>query len=272
MLGLRSMSTSKSLLLCRPDHYDVVYKINPWMDLTKTPAQGLAQTQWNNLFETLKRLEVPLELVSQTKSQPDMVFTANAGLVQGKRCMLARFRHKERQGEEAGFRAWFEQHGYAVSTPRSGSFEGEGDALFSAPDILFTGYGFRSDRAVSDELGVLFNLKAVVSCELVDPRFYHLDTCFAPLNKDSAIFFPAAFTKDSVRLMERDIELLPVPEDDALKFACNAVILGDQVVLPAGCAATEKLLQGRGFKTYPVQLDEFMKAGGAAKCLSLILS
>jgi N-dimethylarginine dimethylaminohydrolase len=256
-------------LLCRPEHYDVKYKINPWMDLSRVPARELAVAQWGKLFAILKSLGVKTELVPHTPGQPDMVFTANAGLVKGKRCVLSKFHHAERQGEEAGFRAWFEANGYEVVEPRKGSFEGEGDALFAKPDLLFSGYGFRTDRSISDELGGLLGVKTIVACELIDPRFYHLDTCFAPLSEEKAIFYPEAFTKDSIARMEREIELVAVPPEDAIRFACNAVVLEKDIVLPAGCAKTEVILQGLGFKTHAVELDEYLKAGGAAKCLSL---
>lgn len=265
------MSAVSKLLLCRPDHYDVRYKINPWMDLSRTPTPERAVAQWKNLFDTLKAVGVQIELVAQTPHQPDMVFTANAGLVRGNDFVLAKFRHKERQGEEAGFQSWFEQRGFNVHVPKLGSFEGEGDALFATPDLLFTGYGFRTDRAAADEVATILGIAKMVPCELTDPRFYHLDTCFAPLSGGKALFFPDAFSAESVKAMQSSIEGIPVPVEDAVKFACNAIVLDKDVVIPAGCAETERILHSLGFRTHSVELDEYLKAGGAAKCLSLIL-
>ena len=239
------------------------------MDPARAPEPGRALAQWQNLHDTLKKLGVNLHFVDPMPDYPDMVFTANAGLVCGKTAVLAQFKYRERQGEAVGFQRWFEENGYAVVIPRTGSFEGEGDALFSKPDTLFCGFGFRSDRPVCAEVGKLVHAKDLIECELIDPYFYHLDTCFAPVTAEKAIIFPEAFTKDSLARMEKHIELLPVPEHDAKRFACNAVLLERDVIVPAGCPETEGILQGLGCKTHPVELDEYIKAGGAAKCLSL---
>jgi N-dimethylarginine dimethylaminohydrolase len=238
------------------------------MDLARIPQKALAQSQWTALHHTLIRLGAWLEYVHHEDGLPDMVFTANAGLIRGGDVVLSRFRHKERQGEEAFFRRWFEDRNFRVLTVASGAFEGEGDALF-AGDRLFSGYGFRSDRQAQDEVATLLSVKELVAVELVDPRFYHIDTCFCPITKDLAMFFPGAFTAEGIRLLERSIELIPVPSHDAEKFVCNAVVLGNDVVLAAGCESTYTLLASRGFRTHPVELSEFIKAGGAAKCLSL---
>lgn len=260
-------------LLCRPDFYNVTYQINPWMDVTRAPHLTLAQSQWQELHHTLLRLGAWVEYVEPLKDQPDMVFTANAGLVKGKKFVLSRFKFKERQGEEPAFKAWFQEEGYEVLECKKGSFEGEGDALFSDAerDTLFMGCGFRTDEAVVEEVAGYLGVNTALPCKLVDGRFYHIDTCFAPLNSNQAIFFPGAFTQDSIDRMKKHIELIPVPADDAARFACNAVVLGKQVVLPANCAATEKILKGLGYEPFGVELGEYLKAGGSAKCLTLRL-
>lgn len=257
-------------LVCRPVDYDVRYKINPWMDLLRLPEKILARVQWTALHHTLLRLGAWLEYVHHEDGLPDMVFTANAGLVRGGDVVLSRFRHKERQGEEVFFQRWFEDHDFRVHTVSSGAFEGEGDALF-AGERLYCGYGYRSDRPAHEEVAALLNVKDMVAVELVDPRFYHLDTCFCPLTSEVAIFFPDAFSAEGVRALERSIELIPVPALDAEKFVCNAVVLGRDVVVAAGCQLTYDVLASRGFTAHPVDLSEFIKAGGAAKCLSLRL-
>ncbi len=257
-------------LVCKPEDYDVRYKINPWMDLTRLPDKALARTQWMNLHHHILRLGGWLEYVHHEEGNPDMVFTANAGLVKGTEAVLSRFRYAERQGEERHFQAWFESRGYTVYRVSSGSFEGEGDALF-AGEVLFCGWGFRSDRVAHEEVGHHLGVKKLVAVELTDPRFYHLDTCFCPLTEKLALIYPGAFSKLGLEALGREIELIHVPEADALQFVCNAVVLGSDVIVPAGCATTYALLAARGFRTYPVELSEFIKAGGAAKCLSLRL-
>ena len=246
------------------------YQINPWMDLSQTPEKELARTQWNNLHHHIIRLGGWLEYVDHADGWPDMVFTANAGLVRGKDVVLSKFRHPERAGEEAFFRQWFETNGFTVHGVTRGAFEGEGDALFAGKK-LFCGYGFRSERAAYEEVASLLGVSELIPVQLQDPRFYHLDTCFCPLTPTLALVHPGAFNEQDLKQLERTIELIRVSAEDAVHFVCNAVVLGTDVVLPAGCAATYEALEKRGFTAYPIALSEFIKAGGAAKCLSLKL-
>jgi N-dimethylarginine dimethylaminohydrolase len=266
----QSLFPNRRWLVCRPEDYDVRYQINPWMDLSKVPEKALAGTQWTNLHHHLLRLGAWLEYVEHAPGVPDMVFTANAGLVRGKDVVLSRFRYKERQGEEPHFRAWFERNGFHVLEVHSGSFEGEGDALFVG-GTLFCGYGFRSDLKAHEEAAKLLAVRDLVPVELKDPRFYHLDTCFCPLTPTLGMFHADAFSAQGVAMLEKTMEMIAVPVDEAARFVCNAVVLGRDVVLPAGCPKTYKLLASRGFTSHPVELSEFIKAGGAAKCLSLKL-
>jgi N-dimethylarginine dimethylaminohydrolase len=258
-------------LLCQPVDYDVRYKINPWMDPKRTPEKMQARQQWQNLHHHLLRLGAWVEYVTHADGWPDMVFTANAGLVRGLDVVLSRFRHPERQGEEPFYRAWFESNGFNVLTVSAGSFEGEGDALFIG-DTLVCGYGFRTDKETHAEVAGLLHVARYLSVELVDPYFYHLDTCFCPLNESLALIYPGAFRQEDVARLEQEITLLRVSEADARHFVCNAVVLGNDVVLPAGCDETYQILAANGFRSYPIELSEFIKAGGAAKCLSLKLS
>ena len=257
-------------LLCPPYFYDVKYEINAWMSVERTPQGNEALEQWKKLHHTLIRLGCWIHYVDPIKEQPDMVFTANAGLVKDNKVVLAKFRHSERQGEEPALKKWFTELGYEVLETTSGAFEGEGDALF-AGDKLFCGFGFRSDLSVYKEIGKLLDIpdKDIICCELTNSRFYHIDTCFCPIAKDKAIYFPGAFSKESCKLMSKHIELIPICESNATKFACNSVVLGNNIVIPAGCEETHKLLQSHGFHCFPVEMSEFLKAGGAAKCLSL---
>lgn len=259
------------LLMCRPDFYGVEYEINPWMDRRRAPDREKARQQWQELYETLHGLGAHIELIEPAPRQPDMVFTANAGLVVGGRVILSNFRHKERQGETPYFRRWFESRGYAVETlPAEHPFEGEGDALFCGGK-LFAGYLYRSDvfshRLLSERLGV-----EVLSLQLTDPRYYHLDTCFCPLRAGLAAYYPAAFDVYAQKVLSENItELIEISEADAARFAANAVVLGNAVVLNAGSAKFSDSLRGHGREVFEVDLSQFLRAGGAAKCLILQL-
>lgn len=264
------MFPNKQWLVCKPQDYDVRYSINPWMNTSVTPELDRARYQWQCLHHHLLRLGAWLEYVPHADGVPDMVFTANAGLVRGNTVVLSSFRHKERQGEEPFYQAWFESNGYQVKRITTGSYEGEGDALFSG-DTLYCGWGFRSEVVAHEEAASILSAQEIVMLELKDPRFYHLDTCFCPLTPELAMVFPGAFSDEAIIALKKRMELIEVPEVDATQFVCNAVVLGEDVILPAGCTTTYSMLQKRGYRTYPVELSEFIKAGGAAKCLSLRL-
>lgn len=262
------------LLVCPPDYFRIDYEINPWMHRSNVVNPDQAVRQWHELIRVLEEdLGVVVERMKSVPGLPDLVFTANAGVVVGRKAVPSRFRYLERQREEAHFEGWFRDHGYEVSTLNEGIyFEGAGD-LLGFPDSWFGGYRQRSDIRAFPILGDLFG-KEILPLELVDSRFYHLDTCFCPLSGGHLLYYPPAFDHyghvtitDRIRAEQR----LVVPEQDALKFACNAVCVGKHVVLPAGCPDTIALLESHGYQPHPIPLDEFMKSGGSAKCLTLAL-
>ena len=259
------------ILVCPPDYYGVEYEINPWMHREQPAVLELARAQWSEFRRRLIAAGAHLEEIAPHPGLPDLVFTANAGLAIGDVFVPTRFRFAQRQQEEPHFRLWFAEHGYRiVDLPGDLYFEGEGDA-FPVGENLFAGYHFRSDVRSHLTVGDAFGLRAL-SLRLVDPRFYHLDTCFCPLDADTVAFFPPAFDEYACRVIEAHFpERIAVSEEEALRFACNAVVLGRQVLLNAGCPAFERALDEHGFTVHPVDVGEFLKAGGAAKCMTLFL-
>lgn len=262
------------LLVCPPDFFGIEYEINPWMRLSNRVNHEQAIRQWHTLMEVFEnQLGVTLERMTPIPGLPDLVFTANAGVVIGRTAVLSRFRYPERQREEAHIENWFRRQGYDVMTIGAGlHFEGAGD-LLGFPDYWFGGYRQRSDIQVFPLLSEHFH-REIIPLELVDSRFYHLDTCFCPLSGGELLYFPAAFDHyGQLAIAERvpDRSRLTVPEDEAMKFACNAVCIDKHVVLPADCPRSESWIKEHGYETHAVQLDEFMKSGGSAKCLTLAL-
>jgi N-dimethylarginine dimethylaminohydrolase len=259
------------LLLCPPDHYGIEYEINPWMDRRQNAVPAVAREQWQKLRDQLQALGCDIELVAPQPNLPDMVFTANAGLVVGKRFIRSNFRFPQRRGEEQYFEQWFAEHGYEIEQlPQGMFFEGEGDALFCG-NVLFCGYRFRSDINSHRRLGEILKC-LVVSVELVEDRFYHLDTCFCPLPDGAALWYPGAFDEYGRRALRHHIrEGIEVAEEEARHFACNAVVCGQAIALPEGCPQLEAALRERGYHPHPLAMTEFLKAGGACKCLALLL-
>ena len=265
-----------TFLMCPPTLYDVTYVINPWMaDNVHRCCQRHAMRQWERLYAVMSRLS-HVELVEPQPGSPDMVFTANAGLVRQGVVALSRFLHPERQGEEPHFRRWFDDSGYFVlEFPPATSFEGEGDALFEWDGSrLWAGFGVRTREASHRYLKQTWGAE-LVSLRLVDPRFYHLDTCFAPLFAGYVMYFPGAFDAASRSKIEANYpkeKCIPVEEADALRFACNAVNIGRVIIANEISDGLLSRLESHGFVVLQVELGEFLKAGGAAKCLVLRLS
>lgn len=262
------------VLMCPPDYFDVTYEINTWMHTQVRPDAQLAKKQWRALTQILRDdLGAGPKMVAPQPGLPDMVFTANAGLVWEKTVVPSRFRFAERQGEAPHFVAWFVQNGYAIrSLPEDapGTFEGEGDALFYG-DILLAGYRQRSDAAAYRALAQIVE-REVLPLELVDTRWYHLDTCLFPLRADLLAYYPPAFDEYAQKVLAGlPGEKILLSEHDALRFGGNAVVIGDRVAMNAGCPELEAALRAHGFTTFATDLSEFLKSGGAAKCLTLLL-
>ena len=262
------------LLVCPPKYFSVDYEINPWMRVSHKVVHAQAVRQWHGLMNVLENdLGLSLECMTPVPGLPDLVFTANAGIVVGKVAIVSHFRYPERQREEAYFEDWFRSHGYEVFPVENELyFEGAGD-LLGFQDFWFGGYRQRSDIRAFLSISKRFH-REIIPLELIDRRFYHLDTCLCPLSGGELLYFPPAFDPyGQMAIAERipEASRLAVPEDEALRFACNAVNAGKHVVFPAGCPATERLLQGRGYRTHSISLGEFMKSGGSAKCLTLAL-
>jgi N-dimethylarginine dimethylaminohydrolase len=262
-------------LMCRPNLYEVAYVINPWMaGNIHSSSRERATEQWHQLFRALTEV-ADVELVDPQPGSPDMVFTANAGLERNGMVVLSSFFHRERQKEEEHFRCWFQMADYTViDTPRETPFEGEGDALFSADGSrLWAGYGPRTTRESHHLLARTWNID-VVPLHLVDPRFYHLDTCFAPLAGGYVMYYPGAFDTASIFRIETFYpheKRIIVNEADAIRFACNAINIDHTILLNDVSRELNAQLTVSGFHVVPVTLTEFLKAGGAAKCLVMRL-
>lgn len=265
------MSSTQRILMCPPTYYGIEYEINPWMKRSVASDPAESTRQWQALHDSLINLGAIVELIEPVKGLPDLVFTANAGLVHHDLFLSSRFRYGERQGESPVFDSWFAEHGFRVEhTPEDHHFEGAGDALFCG-ETLFAGYRFRSDARtmqwVGDRIGV-----EVLPLELVDPRYYHLDTCFCPIAPDAAIYFPGAFDEYGRSVLwDRIRTLIEVSAEEAFSFSCNAVVVGRSVVLNEGAPKLARALERNGYRAVPLKLTEFIKAGGSAKCLTFRL-
>ena len=261
-------SHRRRYLMCPPQFFDVSYTINPWMDRSVPVDRARAADQWGHLVETYERLGHEVELIEPLPGAPDMVFSANGAVVKGGRVLTARFRHRERAREQLPYRQWFVERKFREVRSARAICEGEGDVAFVG-SIALAGWGFRSTRSAHHEVQEFFG-RPVVSLRLCDPRFYHLDMALCVLDERTIAYFPPAFSAGSRLALER---LFP----DAVRVgAPDAYALGRQRGerrpprrAPDGGAGDARLVRARGFEPVPVEMSEFLKAGGGVKCCTL---
>lgn len=260
---------TRHYLMCPPTYFDVNYSINPWMQPEVPTDTGRAVRQWEVLVETFRALGHDVDLVDPVPGLPDMVFAANAALVIDGKVLGARFRHTQRREEAAFYMTWLSGrfHRSAVASVVN---EGEGDYLLVG-DYILGGYGFRSDPTSRAEVQEFFG-RPVVQLQLVDPRFYHLDTALAVLDQHTVAYVPSAFSEGSQLVLRRLFpDAVLASEADAAVFGLNAVSDGRSVVLPVQARSLANQLRARGYEPVPVDLSELLKAGGGAKCCTLEL-
>lgn len=261
-----------TILMCPPTYFTVAYAINPWMVEAPPCDENLAKHQWETLYNVLtKQVGAEVELLSPVEGLPDLVFTANAAFISNETAVIAHYKHPERRPEEPVCADWFEKHGFSVvRMPDHIFFEGAGDALLWQDRVL-AGYKTRTDIASHNLLTAATHLP-VLSLELIDPRFYHVDVCLCPLADGHLIYSPDAFDEYGRTVLEANVpahKLIPVSPEEAARFACNAVNVEDTIIFNQGSPNLTDALTERGFTVIPVDLSEFLKAGGSSKCLTL---
>lgn len=266
--GTGRKATSRRYLMCPPTHFDVTYAINPWMDPTRAVDRDLAVRQWEELRRTYERLDHRVELIEPLPEHPDMVFAANGALVVGGRVLGARFSNAERAAEGPAYARWFRGTGLGEVREPHHVNEGEGDFLAVGERIL-AGTGFRTEPAAHREAQEYFG-RPVITLDLVDPRYYHLDTALAVLDEHTVAYYPEAFSAGSQAVLQRLFpDAVLASAEDAEVFGLNAVSDGFHVVLPPQASRLATQLRERGYEPVTVDVSELGKAGGGVKCCTL---
>ena len=265
--ALRRTPSVRRYAMTPPTFFAVEYAINPWMDINAPIDVVLAQAQWESLYETYLRLGHHVDLVRPVAGLPDMVYAANGGFVAHDVAIVARFRFPERAGESHAYARWMSSLGYRPVCTRHVN-EGQGD-LLKVGDIVLAGWGFRTDRRAHAEVSAALRAP-VISLELVDPRFYHLDTALAVLDDHTIAFYPPAF---SVAAQAHLAALFPdaiiADTADAYVLGLNVVSDGLHVIHPSAATGFAAKLRGAGFEPIGVDLSELLKGGGSVKCCTL---
>lgn len=268
--------TNTKIFMCPPDYFlSIEYEINPWMKQGTLCKNDVAVQRWSQLKSILTdKLGVEVVTMPAQPGLPDIVFTANAALIYKNKAVVSRFRFKERQPEEKFYAEWFEKNGFEVVwLPDGMAFEGAGDALF-AGETLYSGYIPRSDISAHTRISELLGIE-VISLELVNPNFYHLDTCFCPMYGGYLLYYPKAFDEYGNKIIENNFpeeKRIAVNDEEASKFNCNAVNVGKSIIMNKTTDRLKNELNKKGFEVYELEMDEFMKAGGSSKCLTLKLT
>jgi N-dimethylarginine dimethylaminohydrolase len=258
-------------LMCPPAHFGVLYEINPWMHREVAVEPERAHQQWTELASTLREAGAIVEVLDPVEGLPDLVFTANAGVVNGRQFVPARFRHSERQGEVPHDVAWFRAREYEIAElPEGVSHEGAGDTL-PFGGALVGGYRSRSDIRAHTALSRITGAP-VRAVELVEERLYHVDLTFCPLDDRRAIVAPDGWDRYGRAVIEQLVpEPLVLERDEALAFCANSVVVDRLVLMPSVPARVGRRLEAWDFEPVEVRVDEFLKAGGGCRCLTLTL-
>ncbi|WP_139415485.1 dimethylargininase [Agromyces laixinhei] len=265
--------TGRSVLMCRPEYFTVVYRINPWMNPAQPTDTGRALAQWQVLYDTYVGLGYDVQLIEPIAGLPDMVYAANGGFVIDGIAYGARFTHPERQAEGPAYMRWFREAGLDVRVPAEIN-EGEGDFLLVG-DAILAGTGFRSDSRSHEELAAIFG-REVVTLRLVNPSFYHLDTAVAVLDdtpgREHIAYLPSAFDEASVAVLQaRFPDAVIVNEADAAVLGLNSFSDGYNVVIASRARDFERQLLDHGYHPIGVDLSELLLGGGGVKCATLEL-
>jgi arginine dihydrolase len=262
--------TTRRYLMCPPRHFAVEYSINPWMDPTRPVSRELALTQWTALHDTYVQLGHKVETIDPEPGLPDMVFAANSGTVIDGRVLGARFRAPQRAAEADFYRRWFVANGYHNVVMPTRINEAEGDFAWTGR-FLLAGTGFRTDPGAHAEAQEILGVP-VVSLQLTDPRYYHLDTALFVLSEDepNIAYYPKAFSTGSLKVLQRLFpDAVIATDSDAECFGLNGVSDGRNVVLPLEATGLAAQLMVRGYEPVFVDISELRKAGGGPKCCTM---
>jgi N-dimethylarginine dimethylaminohydrolase len=265
------VKTARHYLMCEPVHYTVSYEINPWMDKSRFTDADLAVRQWRTLRDTYLDLGHRVDTIDPVEGLPDMVYAANGATVVDGVVYSARFRYPERQPEGPAYQKWFADQGFVTHTAAQTN-EGEGDLLVVG-DLILAGTGFRTERAAHAEAQELFG-RPVISLDLVDPHYYHLDTALAIIDSSAGnphfAYYAPAFSAGSRSVLEQLFpDAILATERDAAALGLNAVSDGLNVVVAPGAVDLAAQLRERGYTPIPVDTSELLKGGGGAKCCTL---
>lgn len=277
-----SMPEPGRILMCSPEHYDIVDVKNPFMSgHVGMVNKSLAKKQWDDVRAAFEAAGKPVTILPAAPGLEDMVFCANQTLVgltpqMERLCLLSSMQHPSRRREVPIFGQWFAQEGYRVVSLKDKNlhFEGAGDARWHpGKRLLWGGHGFRSEPEAYEEVAALFEAP-VILLKLVNEKFYHLDTCFCPLTPEAVLIYPSAFDAASLELILKIFPIvLTATENESIRqMACNAAVLDSRTaVIQKGATSVNSHMSAMGLSVVEVETSEFIKSGGSVYCMKNLL-
>lgn len=261
----------KKVLMCEPRFFQVQYEINPWMKIGSIDPKK-AFKQWEELYKTYLKMGIAVDLIEPQSHLPDMVFSADQGLVKKKTVIISNFHYPQRRKEAVFYENWYKNNSFDIrKISENLFFEGSGESLWWG-EKLFVGKGFRNSEGIELKLKEALGVEAV-ALELINPYFYHLDTCLFPLNKDTVFYYPEAFSSQSLETLKKIVpDLIPIEKKEAFNFAANSILTDHHVVTEAGNPRFKGKLKAYGYEIVEVDVSEFFKAGGGIHCLTGVVA
>jgi arginine dihydrolase len=284
-----ALTWGRHYLMVEPNHFRVDYAINPFMHLDDQPDPVRAREEWRALVGAIEAAGGTVEVLPQLPEAPDMVYAMNLALAlqepdaRGSRAVLSHMRYPQRRMETPEADAWFAARDVArrsIGRDGVGAHFEAGDA-FAWRGELVVGYGPRTEelalKHLATDLGV-----SVRGIRITHPGMYHMDIGFCPLDETRAMVCPAAYDDASAAAL---LDLVPEPlvltEEEGLAFCANSIVLGRTVVMPAlrdgsslassGARCPDRVraqLEQWGFEVVVVEVHEFLKGGGAVRCMT----
>ncbi len=263
---MQNPSTAE-VLMCRPTYFEVIYEINPWMHNQHVDT-AKALEQWNNLVEAYRNNGIIVNIIEQVQGLPDMAFAADQAVVTGKTALMANFAKEERRSETTHYETWFKEHGFTLHhLPADEYFEGNGE-LQPWNGQFFIGTGFRTSEKSLPTIEEILG-KPLQPITLIDPYFYHLDTCLFPLDDETVFYFPDAIHEDSQEILKNRVtNLISLSREEANTFVSNSVVIGKTVFCQKVLPEFKRVVEERGFTLIEVDVSEFNKSGGGIHCLT----
>jgi len=246
------------------------------MHLDDQPDPLRARHQWLDVVAAIEAAGGTVEVLPQLPEAPDMVYAMNLGLAlqetggDASRVVLSHMRYPQRRMETPEADSWFAEHGFvrrSVGRDGVGAHFEAGDA-FAWRGELVVGYGPRTEelalKHLATDLGV-----SVRGIRITHPGMYHMDIGFCPLDETRAMVCPAAYDDASAAAL---LDLVPEPlvltEEEGLAFCANSIVLGRTIVMPACTDRVRRQLETWGFEVVVVEVGEFLKGGGAIRCMT----